>query len=153
MELNKTEKILFILPLIALFDVISTLFSLSLGGREVGLIGSFLYERSGEVGLVAWSILMFFVFIVLIWSIILGLRYVYEQATKTNRAGLLLILFVTYNILFLVEAVWIGTVTRNFLVHFLPPLTLVSLQATAIVTYFILVNIFTRNEMRQFIMR
>lgn len=52
--LKRLEKALFFLLFIPLFDLISTLFSLSFGGQEVGIIGKLIYDMFGERGLEKW---------------------------------------------------------------------------------------------------
>ena len=60
LELDRIDKVLFIIPFIPLVDVASTLFLLTFGGKESGPLARPVYERYGQFGLVALSIFAFF---------------------------------------------------------------------------------------------
>ena len=55
LELDRIDKVLFILPFSTLADEVSTEFSLMFGGMEGGLLARPVYERYGQSGLVALS--------------------------------------------------------------------------------------------------
>ena len=59
LELDRIDKVLFILPFIPLVDAASTLFLLTFGGKESGILAEPVYERYGQFGLVALSIFAF----------------------------------------------------------------------------------------------
>src|SRR3990170_2785770 len=50
--MDRVDKALLILPLLPLFDLVSTLFSLSLGGSEVGFLARPILQQYGHIGLV-----------------------------------------------------------------------------------------------------
>ena len=146
--MDRIEKSLSILPLIPLLDIVATLFSLSFGSREVGIVARPIYERYGELGLVIWSSFLFLIFLACVWRLRhWKRRFTQEQASKTYR----IVLLVGINVVFLAEALWMGLIVQNFLVPFLSPLTLYTIWAIVIFTYFILLSFFTRNEMKQII--
>jgi len=53
LELDRIDKVLFILPFITLADTVSTEFSLMFGGMEGGPIAGPVYEQYGQLGLIA----------------------------------------------------------------------------------------------------
>jgi len=59
LELDRIDKVLFVLPFLTLADTVSTEFSLMFGGGEGGPIAGPVYERYGQFGLVALSIFAF----------------------------------------------------------------------------------------------
>ena len=67
LELDRIDKVLFILPFIALADTVSTEFSLMFGGMEGGPIAGPVYEQYGQPGLIALTIFSFFVSLGCIW--------------------------------------------------------------------------------------
>ncbi len=148
MELDRIEKSLSVLPVIPLLDIVAVFFSLSLGGEQVGILAGPIYERYRELGLVAWSALLFLIFLACVWRLRhWKRRFAQEQASKTNR----IVLLVGINIVFLVEGLWTGVIIQNLLAPFLPPLTTYAIWAIAIFVCFALLSIFTRNEMKQII--
>ena len=80
LELDRIDKVLFILPFLTLADTVSTEFSLMFGGMEGGPIAGPVYEQYGQRGLIALTIFSFFVSLGCIWF----LRY---AKTRINQGG------------------------------------------------------------------
>ena len=153
--MDRIEKALFVLPLLPLVDMVATLFSITFGGQEAGVVAKPIYERYGELGLVVWSIFLFLLFLVCVWGLrILKKRFmvikILRQASKTER--LILVIPVTFAFAF--EAWWTGAIVQNLLVPVLrPPFELYVIWSIVAFTYFVLVSFFTRTEIRRIIRR
>jgi len=149
LELDRIDKILFILPFLTLADTVSTEFSLMFGGMEGGPIAGPVYEHYGHLGLIALTIFAFFVSLGCVWF----LRYAKRRIRQGERSKLNRVVLV-YAVLFffLLEAYIMGVVIQNFLVPLLPsPLTLLTIQYGVTFVYFTSVSFFTRKEIKQLI--
>ena len=148
-ELDRIDKALFILPFLPLMDTVSTLVSLTFGGKEGGILAWGTYEQYGELGLVALSIFTSFVCLISVLILRLAKRKLtQEQVPKIE----LVILVGSVIFFFLGEAYLMGVIIQNFLVPLSLPLqTLLAVQYGVTVAYFVLVTFFTRTEMKQII--
>jgi len=149
LELDRIDKILFILPFLTLADMVSTEFALMFGGREGGPIAGPFYRQYGQLGLLALTIFSFFASLGCVWF----LRYAKRRVVQGERSKLNRVVLV-YGILlfFLLEAFLMGVVVQNFLVPLLSPsLTLFAIQYGVTLTYFVAVSFFARTEMKQLI--
>ena len=148
-ELDRIDKVLFILPFTTLADEASTEFALMFGGMEGGPIAGPVYEQYGQLGLIALTIFSFFVSLGCVWFIRYAKRrVVQEKLSKLNRIVLV------YGVLFffLLEAYIMGVVVQNFLVPLLSPsLTLFAIQYGVTFAYFVSAILFTRTEMKRLI--
>ena len=89
LELDRIDKILFILPFIPLADMVSTEFSLMFGGMEGGPIAGPVYEQYGQPGLIALTIFSFFVSLGCIWFLRYAkTRIIHGEGSKLNRVAL-----------------------------------------------------------------
>ena len=61
MKYTHTVRILRLMPFLALFDCVSTLFALSFGGYESFPLPAFFLNNWGKVGLLSYSLLVFVV--------------------------------------------------------------------------------------------
>jgi predicted RNA-binding Zn-ribbon protein involved in translation (DUF1610 family) len=149
LELDRIDKVLFILPFLTLADEVSTEFSLMFGGMEGGLISRSVYEQYGQLGLIALTIFSFFVSLGCFWVLRYAKRRIVQgEGSKLNRFVLV------YGVLFffLLEAYIMGVVVQNFLVPLLlPSLTLFAIQYGVALAYFVSVIFFARTEMKQLI--
>jgi hypothetical protein len=149
MELDRIDKVLFILPFLTLADTVSTEFSLMFGGMEGGPIAKPVYEQYGHLGLIALTIFSFFVSLGCVWFLRYAKRRVAQgEGSRLNRVVLM------YAILFffLLEAYIMGVVVQNFLIPILSPsLTLFAIQYGVTLTYFASAIFLTRNEMKRLI--
>ena len=78
LELDRIDKVLFILPFLTLADTVSTEFSLMFGGIEGGPIAGPVYEQYGQLGLVALTIFSFFASLGCVWF----LRYAKRRVVQ-----------------------------------------------------------------------
>ena len=149
LELDRIDKVLFLLPFLTLADMVSTEFSLMFGGMEGGPIARPVYEQYGQLGLIALTIFAFFVSLGCVWFLRYAKRRVVQgEGSKLNRVALV------YAVLFffLLEAYIVGVVVQNFLVPLLlPSLMLFVVQYGVTLTYFVSAIFFTRTEMKQLI--
>jgi len=148
-ELDRIDKVLFILPFSTLVDEVSTEFSLMFGGMEGGPIAGPVYERYGQLGLIALTIFSFFVSLGCVWFLRYARRRIIQgEGSKLNRVVLL------YGVLFffLLEAYIMRVVVQNLFVPLLmPSLTLFAIQYGVTLAYFVSASFFTRTEMKQLI--
>ena len=149
MELDRIDRVLFILPFLTLADEVSTEFSLMFGGMEAGLIAGPVYEQFGQLGLIALTIFAFFVSLGYVWFLIHAKKRIKQgERSKINRV----ILMCGLLFFFLLEAYIMGVVAQNFLVPLLPPsLTLFAIQYGVTLAYFVSISLFTQTEMKQLI--
>ncbi len=147
LELDRIDKVLFILLFLTLADMVSTEFSLTFGGMEGGPIARPVYEQYGHLGLIALTIFAFFVSLGCVWF----LRYAKTRIRQGERSKLNRVVMV-YAVLFffLLEAYIMGVVVQNFLVPLhLPSLILFAIQYGVTLAYFVSVILFTGTEMKQ----
>jgi len=149
LELDRIDKVLFILPFMTLADTVSTEFALMFGGMEDGPIAGPVYERYGQFGLVVLTIFSFFASLGCVWFLRYAKRrIIQEKSSKLNRV----VLVYGVNFFFLLEAYIMGVVVQNFLVPLLlPSLTLFAIQYGVTTAYFVSAILFTRTEMKRFV--
>jgi len=146
-KLDRIDKILLILPLLPLADLSSTLFALSLGGEEVGILARPILENYGAYGLVmltASASIMFFIFM----QVVIHIKnlFINEWKIKWMRYALTIS---TYW-LFTLEAVYVSTVIMNFLTPMSPLLTqTITPRILLASTYLACVSAVTIPQMRQ----
>jgi len=149
LEVDRIDKVLFILPFLSLADTVSTEFSLMFGGTEGGPIAGPVYEQYGQSGLVGLTIFAFLVSFGCVWFLRYAKRRVVQgEGSKLNRVALLYGVF----FFFFLEAYIMGVVIQNLLVPLkLPSLTLFAIQYGVTLACFVIVIFFTRTEMKQLI--
>jgi len=149
LELDRIDKVLFILPFIALADTVSTEFALMFGGMEGGPIAKPVYEQYGQPGLIVLTIFAFFVSLGCVWFLRYAKTRIRQgEGSKLNRVA------IVYAILFFffLEAYIMGITVQNFFVPILPPsLTLLIIQWGVTFTYFASAIFFTRTETKRLI--
>jgi hypothetical protein len=150
LELDRIDKVLFILPFLTLADTVSTEFSLMFGGKEGGPIAGPVYEQYGQLGLIALAIFSLFVSLGCIWFLRYAkTRVIHGEGSKLNRV----VLVIAVNYFFLGEAYIMGVVIQNFLVPLhLPPLPLLAIQYGVTLAYLVSAIFFTRTEMKRLIL-
>jgi len=149
LELDRIDKVLFILPFLTLADTVSTEFSLMFGSMEGGPIAGPVYEQYGQLGLIALTIFSFFVSLGCVWFLRYAKKRIIQgEGSKLNRVALVVaVLF-----FFLLEAYIMGVVVQNFLVPPpLPPLPLLAIQYGLTLACFASVSFFAREEMKRLI--
>jgi len=145
--LDRVDKALLILPVLPLFDLVSTLFSLSLGGVEVGFLARPILQQYGPVGLVflsASASIIFFAFM----GVIIYIKKLYVAEWRLTWMRYMLIIPVYW--FFLLQAFYVSTVVTNFLVPIAPFLTQTLLiRALPALAYFIGMAAFTKQQIKQ----
>ena len=140
--MDRVDKALLILPFLPLFDLVSTLFSLSLGGVEIGFLARPILQQYGPVGLVfltASASLIFLAFMSIV--IYIKKQYVTEWRFKWMRYMLIIPVYW----FFLLQAFYVSTVVSNFLVPLAPLLTQTLLfRALPALAYFVGIAALTR---------
>jgi len=146
---DRIDKTLFILPFIPLVDVISTLFLLTFGGKESGILAEPVYEQYGQFGLIALAIFAFFALLGCIWFLRYAKTRIFQgEASKPNRVALV----VAVNLFFFGEGYLTGVIIQNFLVFLLlSSLTLLAIKYGVTCACFVAAIFFTRTEMKQLI--
>jgi hypothetical protein len=142
--MDRVDKALLILPLLPLFDLVSTLFSLSLGGVEVGFLARPILQQYGPVGLVflsASASMIFFAFM----GVIIYIKKLYIAEWRLTLMRYMLIISVYW--FFLLQAFYVSTVVTNFLVPLAPFLTQTILtRALPALAYFIGIAALTKQQ-------
>lgn len=149
--MDRIDKALFILPFLPLADMVSTFFSLSFGGQEIGILTKLIYEQYDKLGLAAWSSFLFLIFLVCAYLVRFGKRK-FTQA-RTSGKGRSLLAGAIYAF-FTVEALWMTVVIHNLLVPIpLPLFAPFVVWSVVPLAYFSAVTIFTRTEMKRLMRR
>jgi len=145
--LDRIDKVLLILPFLPVADLLSTLFSLSLGGQEVGILARPILEHYGSTGLVflatfASAIFLFFMEVVI---------YIKKMFINEFRfKWMWYVLAVPIFWFFVLEGVYVSTVVMNVLAPFSPLLTQASLLRVIIAGgYFAGVVALTVSQMKR----
>jgi hypothetical protein len=145
--LDRVDKALLILPLLPLFDLVSTLFSLNLGGVEIGFLARPVLQQYGPVGLVFLSSsasMIFFAFM----DVIIYIKKLYITEWRLTWMRYMLIIPVYW--FFLLQAFYVSTVVTNFLVPLAPYLTqTILIRALPALAYFIGIAAFTKQQIIQ----
>lgn len=145
--MDRIDKVLLILPFLPVADLLSTLFSLSLGGQEVGILARPILEHYGSTGLVflatfASAIFLFFMEVVI---------YIKKMFINEFRfKWMWYVLAVPIFWFFVLEGVYVSTVVMNVLAPFSPLLTQASLLRVIIAGgYFAGVVALTVSQMKR----
>jgi hypothetical protein len=145
--MDRIDKVLLLLPLLPAADLLSTLFSLSLGGQEVGVLARPILEHYGPSGLVmlaafASTIFLFFMEVVV---------YIKKLFTSEFRLRCIwYVLSISIYWLFVVEGVYVSTVVTNFLVPVVPALTQgIAFRGMFVGVYFAGVSALTLPQMKE----
>ena len=145
--MDRVDKALLILPILPLFDLVSTLFALNLGGVEIGFLARPILQQYGPVGLVflsASASMMFLAFM----SVVIYIKRMYVAKWRVKWMRLVTVIPVYW--FFLLQAFYVSTVASNFLVPLAPLLTQTLLfRALPALAYFIGITTLTKQEINQ----
>jgi len=146
-KVDRIDKVLLILPLLPIADLWSTMFGLSFGGEEVGILARPFLENYGAYGLVmlaASASIMFLVFM----HVVIYIKKLFVEELRFR--GMWHILAVPLYWIFLLEAVYASTVVLNFLVPLALPITeTIILRVVFVGAYFACVSALTKHQIRQ----
>jgi hypothetical protein len=145
--MDRVDKALLILPLLPLFDLASTLFSLSLGGNEVGFLARPILLQYGHTGLVFLAVsasLLFFVFM----SVVIYIKRLFFHEWRLNWMRYVITVPIYW--FFILQAFYVSTVVTNFLVPLAPFLTqTILIRALPALAYFIGIAALTKQQIKQ----
>jgi hypothetical protein len=145
--MDRVDKALLILPLLPLFDLVSTLFSLSLGGVEVGFLAHPVLQLYGPAGLIFLAFSASLIFLAFMSVVIYIKRQFFHEWRLTWMRYVLIIPVYWF---FLLQAFYVSTVITNFLVPIAPFLTQTILtRALPAIAYFIGITAFTKQQIKQ----
>jgi len=145
---DRIDKVLLVLPLLPTADLLSTLFSLSLGGEEVGVLARPMLENYGAYGLVILATLASIMFLVSMEAVI-HIKKLFTKGEWNFRWTQYVLATQIYWI-FMLEGVYVSTVIMNFLVALSPLLAQTIIFRTIIVgAYFACVTALTTTQMRK----
>jgi hypothetical protein len=145
--LDRIDKVLLILPLLPVADLLSTLFSLGLGGEEVGILARLFLENYSSLGLVMLAVSASVVFLVFM-QVVIYIKKLFIKEWKFRWMRYVLTINIYW--FFVLEAVYVSTVIMNFLVPLSPLLTqTIILRAILVCTYFACVSALTMPQIRQ----
>jgi len=145
--MDRVDKALLILPILPLFDLVSTLFSLSLGGVEVGFLARPFLQQYGPVGLVLLSASASMIFLTFM-GVVIYIKRLYVAKWRFKWMRLATVVPVYW--FFLLQAFYVSTVVSNLLVPLAPLLTQTLLfRALPAIFYFIGITALTKQEINQ----
>jgi hypothetical protein len=145
--MDRVDKALLVLPLLPLFDLVSTLFSLSLGGVEIGFLARPVLQHYGPVGLVFLTASASIIFLAFM-SVVIYIKKQYVAKWRFNWMRYMLI--VPFYWFFLLQAFYVSTVITNLLVPLVPWVTQTLLfRALPALAYFIGIATFTKQQISQ----
>ena len=144
--MDSVDKALLILPVLPLFDLVSTLFSMSLGGVEVGFLARPILEHYGSVGLVFLSASASMIFLAFM-GIVIYIKRMYVAKWQFKWIRLMTVIPVYW--FFILQAFYVSTVVSNFLVPLAPLLTQTLLfRALPAFAYFGGITVFTEQQIK-----
>ena len=136
------------LPLLPAADLLSTLFSLTRGGQEVGILARPVLEQYGAFGLFPLAASASVIFLSLILVMIRVRRILVEQG-RFKWARHVVVIPVFW--MFLLQGVYVSTVVMNFMVSLSPALAQMFMLRLAVVcVYFFGVSMVSRPYLGQF---
>jgi len=146
-QLDRIDKVLLVLPLLPVADLLSTLFSLSFGGEEVGILARPILENYGPYGLVMLAISASVIFLIFM-RVIIHIKELFVKELRFRWMWHVLTIPIYW--IFLLEALYVSTVIMNFLVPLAPLLTQAFiLRAVLVCTYFVCIGALTMSQMKQ----
>lgn len=145
--MDRIDKVLLILPLLPVADLLSTLFSLSLGGQEVGILARPILENYGPAGLVFLAFFASAIFLVFM-GVVIYIKKLFINEFRFKRMWYVLAVPIFW--FFVLEGVYVSTVAINILAP-LAPLFAQTFTLRVIITsaYFLFVNALTLPHMKR----
>jgi len=147
-KLDRVDKVLLVLPVLPFADLASTLFSLRLGGEEIGILARPIFESYGPLGLAALSGSASIAFFVLMVGVIQIKGMFINKGW--NFTWTRYVLAVPIYWFFMLEGLYVSTVVMNFLVPIAPLVTeTIVLRALPVIAYFLCAVALTMSAVRQ----
>jgi hypothetical protein len=114
-EMDRIDWILLVFPFLPVADLLSTVFSLSLGGEEVGILARSVLASYGFPGLGILAVCASIIFLSLV-RIIAYIKKFYVSDRRFRGIGYTLSIPIYW--LFMLEGVYVSTVALNFIAPF-----------------------------------
>jgi hypothetical protein len=135
------------MPLLPLMDLASTLFSLSFGGEEIGVLARPILQQYGPSGLVVLAAIASVLFLAFM-GVVIRIKRTFVSGWKVRWMWCFLVVPIYW--FFVLQGVYVSTVVMNLLVPFLPLLTQVVVLRVAFVgVYLVAVSMLTMRQMKQ----
>lgn len=145
--MDRVDKVLLFLPLLPVADLLSTLFSLGLGGQEVGVLARPILEHYGPSGLVMLAALASTIFLVFM-EVVIRIKKLFISEFRLRWMWYVLSISIYW--LFVLEGFYVSTVVTNFLVPVVPALTQgIALRSMIVGVYFAGVCTLTLSQMKE----
>ncbi len=145
--MDRIDKVLLILPVLPAADLLSTLFSLSLGGQEVGILARPILEHYGPTGLVFLATFASAIFLVFM-EVVIHIKKLFINEFRFKWMWYILAVPIYW--FFVLEGVYVSTVIMNVFTPFSPLLTQTNiLRAIIAGAYFAGVASFTMSQMKR----
>ena len=145
--MDRIDKVLLVLPFLPVADLLSTLFSLSLGGQEVGILARPILEHYGSSGLVFLAVFASAVFLVFM-EVVIYIKKLFINEFRFKWMWYVLAVPIFW--FFVLEGVYVSTVIMNVLVPFSPLIIQTNvLRAVTAAAYFVGVSSFTMSQMKR----
>jgi len=146
-KMDRVDWVLLVFPFLPLADLLSTLFSLSLGGEEVGILARSVLASYGFPGLGMLAICTSIIFLCLI-RIITYIKEFYISDMRFRGIGYTLSIPIFW--FFMLEGVYVSTVALNFLAPFDHFLTQsIALRGVIAGAYFVSVVLLTKSHLNR----
>ena len=145
--MDSIDKALLLLPVLPVADLMSTLFSLRLGGEEIGLLARPMLQNYGSWGLIVVSVSASLMFLVFMGILIRVKKLVVKQFTFK---WMLCVLAMLIYWIFFLEGFYVSTVVSNLVVPWaFPLLSMLILRVFTVGICFIVIGIMTMQQMRR----
>ncbi len=145
--MDRIDKVLLVFPVLPIADLLSTLFSLSLGGEEVGILARPILTQFGPSGLVMLAASASIILMVSM-QVVIYIKSMFVERWNFKWTQCFLAIPICW--FFLLEGVYVSTVVMNILVALSPVLAqTIALRIVLVCTYFACVAALTVTQFKQ----
>ena len=146
-DLDRIDKVLLVLPILPFMDLLSTLYSLSFGGEEVGILARPILANYGPYGLFALAISGSIIFLVCM-QVLMRVKGLFVKELRFRWMWHVLTLPIYW--LFFLEGFYVSTIIVNVLIPLAPLVAdVVFFKVALIFIYFACVSGLTISQMRK----
>lgn len=145
--MDSIDKALLLLPMLPAADLMSTLFSLRLGGEEIGILARPMLQNYGPWGLLIVSFSASMTFLAFM-EVVLRIKKLFIKQFRFR--GMWHVLAIPIYWIFFLEGFYLSTIVSNLVVPLAFPLSsMVILRVFTISIYFVVISIMTMQQMRR----
>ena len=145
--MDRIDKVLLVLPFLPVADLLSTLFSIGLGGQEIGILARPILEHYGSTGLVFLAVFASAIFLVFM-EVVIYIKKLFINEFRFKWMWFVLAVPIFW--FFVLEGVYVSTVFMNVLVPFSPMVIQTTVLRVVVAgAYFAGVASFTMSQMRR----